>query len=113
MPPVVVEEKIEAAAGLLQGDPVPDSPRDQRLRPLPDVRVDRFIIERPPPQMTQRGVDAQGQVGLRVNERAVQIENQQSNPGSYLGKLHAVSQTGKVPQITQIHRIVLSLSSCC
>ena len=48
--------------------------------------------------MAERGIDAQGQVGLRVNQCAVQIENQQSNSRFGLSEIHAVSRTGKVPQ---------------
>ncbi len=77
MSPVIFQEPVEdlrEQVGLLRGKGAPD----QRGRPVSDVRIDQRVRQGREIERLDRHVHGVREIHLRIHQRAVQIEDQQS-----------------------------------
>ena len=77
MSPVIREEPVEdlrEQVGLLQGKGAPD----QRGRPVSDVRIDQRVRQGREIERLDRHVHGVREIHLRIHQRTVQVEDQQS-----------------------------------
>src|SRR6202030_1034988 len=82
---VMGEEKFQGAVELLGVHVLAQGFGDEHGRAIADVAGNSFIRQFRAMQLAERGVYRMDQVELRIDERAVEIENQSANGGKIMG----------------------------
>ena len=84
---IILDEEIQAALAVFFRSVAAKGASDQPGSALPHVAENRLVVQRRSPQFRERGVHAQGQVELGIDQRAVQIEDQRAHFGKTIGNV--------------------------
>ncbi len=74
---VVAEEEGQGLIDVLGGAEIAKRPLDQHGRAVADVLIDGLVLERIPAHEGERGIDRVRQIEARIDQRAIQIEDEQ------------------------------------